>query len=116
MNELYQSVYDQIVVEKTAFKKKWDASILGRAEKKLEPLVKFSKSQFKTIDGSAAHRLKSSADVERCSKIERTRNSRGATKTKKKETKFKLYYYKVQYFNIIKGNVRYFKLEYTNLL
>ena len=54
MNELGQSVYDQIVVEKTAFKKKWDASILDRAEKKLEPLVKFSKSQFKTIDDSAA--------------------------------------------------------------
>ena len=54
MNELGQSVYDQIVVEKTAFKKKWDGSILGRAEKKLEPLVKFSKSQFKTIDDSAA--------------------------------------------------------------
>ena len=32
-NELCQSVYDQIVVEKTAFKKKWDASILDRAEK-----------------------------------------------------------------------------------
>ena len=77
MNELGQSVYDQIVVEKTAFKKKWDASILGRAEKKLEPLVKFSKSQFKTIDGSAAHRLKSSTDVNIAPTLQQSRSGKG---------------------------------------
>ena len=76
-NELGQSVYDQIVVEKTAFNKKWDASILDRAEKKLEPLVKFSKSQFKTIDGSAAHRLKSSTDVNIAPTLQQSRSGKG---------------------------------------
>ena len=77
MNELGQSVYDQIVVEKTAFKKKWDASILDRAEKKLEPLVKFSKSQFKTIDDSAVHRLKDSTDVNIAPTLQQSRSGKG---------------------------------------